>query len=506
MRVRTRATPTRRWLLLTVVAAALLLITLDNSILFTALPRLTEELGATGQEGLWIINSYPLVTAGLLLGAGTLGDRVGHKRMFLAGLAIFGAASLFAAFSPTPLLLIAARALLAVGAASMMPATLALIRVTFVDERERNIAISVWGSVAVIGSALGPILSGLLLEVFWWGSVFLINVPVVILALIAGSVLAPAGGGDPAKRWDFLSSVQVMIGLVALVVAIKEFAHLPPSPVVVVVALICSALGFTFFARRQRVLRYPLLEFAIFRNPAFVAGLIGAGLSMFAIAGMQLLTAQRFQLVAGFTPLEAGLLVAVVALGALPTALLGGAILHRTGLLPLVAGGLLLGASGALIVALSFSTGSGWMIVGLAILGAGTGATMSVASTAIVGNAPVSRAGMASSVEEVSYEFGSLTAVAVLGSVAAAVYSATIDLPVGVADRARDGLVQAVDIARGSGADGAALLASAGSAYDGAYTVVMVVVCAVLAAGAIGTAVLLRRHGPGSKSTEYNSH
>ncbi|MGW5866481.1 MFS transporter [Streptomyces sp. NPDC055239] len=485
----------RRWLLLAVVSAGLLLITLDNSILYAALPTLVEELGASSSEGLWIINAYPVVMAGLLLGSGTLGDRVGHRRMFLIGLVVFGMASLTAAFSPTPETLIAARVFLAVGAAVMMPATLALIRITFEDERERNVAIAVWGTLAIVGSALGPIISGLLLQSFWWGSVFLINVPVVIVALVATLVIAPPNDADPTKRWDLPSSLFALVALVGLVIAIKETAKTDPAPLVIVAAALAAAIGGWAFARRQRRLPYPLLDFAIFRNRAFLAGVLAAGFSMFAIAGVQLVTTQRFQLVEGFTPLRAGLLVAAVALGALPTAMVGGASLHRIGLLPLVAGGLALSTVGSVLVLLNFDTNMGLLIVGLLITGAGLGAAMSVASSAIMGNVPARRAGMASSVEEVSYEFGSLIAVAVLGSLLTAVYTATIDLPAGVPDSARDSLDAALALA---GNDHPSLVAAASDAFDSAYFCVMIVVIAVMSFGAIVTGLLLRRHGPGS--------
>ncbi|MCX5417761.1 MFS transporter [Streptomyces sp. NBC_00059] len=492
----------RRWLLLTVVSAGLLLITLDNSILYAALPTLVEDLGASSSESLWIINAYPVVMAGLLLGSGTLGDRVGHRRMFLIGLVVFGAASLAAAFSSSPEALIAARAFLAVGAAAMMPATLALIRVTFEDERERNIAIAVWGSLAIVGSGLGPIVSGILLNSFWWGSVFLINIPVVIAAIIATLVLAPPNDADPSKRWDLLSSLLALVALVGLVIAIKETAKTSPAPLVLAAAVLAAIVGGWAFARRQRRLPYPLLDFAIFRNRAFLAGVLAAGLSMFAIAGVQLVTTQRFQLVEGFTPLRAGLLVAAVALGALPTAMIGGAILHKVGLLPLVAGGLALSTAGAAVVMVSFDTSTGLLVTGLLIIGAGLGAAMSVASSAIMGNVPARRAGMASSVEEVSYEFGSLIAVALLGSLLTAVYSTTIDLPAGVPDGARDSL----DAALALGKDTPSLITAASNAFDNAYFVVMVTVTAVMAVGAIATGLLLRRHGPGSALTTIEAH
>src|SRR5690606_8520698 len=191
-----------RWLVLAIVSSALFLIVIDMTVLYTALPTLTLELAATASEKLWSGNAYPLVVAGLLPGLGTLGDRLGHKQMFLAGLSVFGLASLAAAFSPTPAMLISARVLLAVGAAMMMPATLSLIRLTFTDEKERAFAIGIWAAVASGGAALGPVVGGVLLEWFWWGSVFLINVPVVILALIFGALMLERRPGNPDSPWD----------------------------------------------------------------------------------------------------------------------------------------------------------------------------------------------------------------------------------------------------------------------------------------------------------------
>ncbi|KIQ17620.1 MFS transporter [Rhodococcus sp. MEB064] len=489
---------TRRWAVLATVAAGLLLITLDNSILYTALPTLVDELDASSSESLWIINAYPVVMAGLLLGAGTLGDRVGHRRMFVIGLCIFGAASLMAAFSPSPVLLIASRAVLAVGAAAMMPATLALIRVTFEDERERNIAIGVWGSIAVIGSALGPIVSGLLLSQFWWGSVFLINVPVVCAALVATTFLAPRNDADPSKQWDLLSSFLALVALAGLVVAIKEIVKTDNSAATATSAAAIAAVGAALFARRQARLPYPLLVFGIFRNAAFLSGVLAAGFAMFTIGGVQLVTTQRFQLVAQYSPLDAGILVAAIALGSLPTSILGGAVVHRTGLLPLISGGLAVSSVGVLTAVLTFDGSVVAFAAALVVTGMGLGAAMAVASSAIIGNVPVSRAGMASSVEEVSYEFGNLTAVALLGSLASAVFTSTVVLPDGADPEARESIDGALAVAEQNRDIGEELARAAGQAYDTAYSTVMMVVVIVLAAAAVGTGVLLRRHGPGS--------
>ncbi|HCD7493369.1 TPA: MFS transporter [Enterobacter asburiae] len=500
------ASHSNRWLLLVTVAAGLLLITLDNSVLYTALPTLTRELGATSTQGLWIINAYPLVMAGLLLGAGTLGDRIGHRTMFLAGLVLFGLASIVAAFSPTPEVLIAARAFLAVGASAMMPATLALIRVTFTVERERNVAIAIWGSISIVGAAIGPIIGGLLLEHFWWGSVFLINVPVVIVAFIGTLLVAPKVAGDLSRPWDLLSSVQALATLSALVIAIKEAASADPSPAVLSAAMLVTVAAGFLFVRRQARLPFPLLDFAIFRNPAFSSGVLAAAMMMFALGGIQLVTTQRFQLVAGYSPLEAGLLVSAAAIGSLPTALLGGALLHRIGLRYLISGGLGAGSLAVLLTAWGLGQGTGWVLAGMFLTGAGLGAAASVASTAIIGNAPVHRAGMAASIEEVSYEFGGLLAVAILGSLLSALYTLGIVLPEGAPVEARDNIATALTLAAGDTANGPALAAAASAAFDNAYLVVMYVGAALLAAGAILTGVLLRHYGPGSQSSLYPSH
>ncbi|GAA2232589.1 MFS transporter [Herbiconiux moechotypicola] len=454
----------RRWILLVVISAGLFMITIDNSVLYTALPTLTRELGANATESLWIINAYPLVMAGLLLGAGTLGDRVGHRRMFVVGLAVFGTASAIAAFAPNPEVLIAARALLAIGAAAMMPSTLALIRLAFDDQRERNVALAAWGSIAVVGAAAGPIVGGVLIEAFWWGAVFLVNVPIVIAALVCIPVVAPAVRPDRSRPWDLVSSLLALVGLTGAVFALKELAKTGPDWVVAGVAVVLAAAAFALFVRRQRRLAYPLLDLGLFRNPVLMAGVLVASASMFAVAGVELATAQRFQAVEGFSPLQAGFVVAAVALGSLPSALLGGAVLHRVGPRILITGGLSVSAVGIVLAVVLLPVGWPGVVVGLVVAGAGIGFIWGSASSVILGGAPAHRAGMASSVEEVSYELGGLIAVATLGSVATAAYG-----PSSV---------------------------GASAPTDGAYSVVLVAVAVVLVACTVVSAVLLRRARP----------
>ncbi|KQB84011.1 MFS transporter [Corynebacterium lowii] len=410
-------TPAQRWTFLAVISTGLFLIGMDNSVLFTALPQLEEQLHTTERQALWIINAYPLVLSGLLLGTGTLGDRIGHRRMFLVGLSIFVLGSLTAAFSPTAIALIAARALLGLGGATMMPATLALIRVTFRNERELSTAIGIWGSVAVVGAASGPVIGGALLEAFWWGSVFLINVPVGLIALVAALILAPPNQPNPAAHWDWLSSLLALLTVSGLVMSIKEAAHSPRQWGLLAVSLLVVVVAGACFTLRQRRLAVPLLDAAIFRNRMFSGGVLAAAGAMFAMSGLELTTTQRFQLALGYSPLHAGLVVALAAVAAMPLSILGGAYLHRLGFRTLITGGFGLISGAVLVSAVGLWADSmPIFLLGIALAGAGMGAAMSVSSTAIIGSAPRERAGMASSVEEVSYEFGSLLSVAILGS------------------------------------------------------------------------------------------
>ncbi|NLC22959.1 MAG: MFS transporter, partial [Oxalobacter sp.] len=286
-----------RWVVLGIVSSALMLVVMDMTVLYTALPSLTHDLKASASQKLWIMNAYPLVVAGLLPGLGTLGDHLGHKRMFVGGLMVFGVASLFAAFSPVPESLIAARVLLAVGAAMMMPATLSIIRVTFTDEKERAMAFGIWGAVASGGAAFGPVVGGVLLEYFWWGSVFLINVPVVVAALVTGVLLLPEGKKQKGRTWDLVGSVQVMVGLVGLAYAVKEIARRDSSWVIALVAAITGVIGMVVFVRRQTRSRVPLIDFSLFRNRPFSMGVIVALVMSVAMVGVELVFSQRLQLV-----------------------------------------------------------------------------------------------------------------------------------------------------------------------------------------------------------------
>nr|BFF20198.1 hypothetical protein GCM10025730_37190 [Promicromonospora thailandica] len=327
------------------------------------------------------------------------------------------------------------------------------------------------------------------------------NVPVVVVAAVVGVAVAPADDPHPDVRWDFISSVEALVTLVGLTVLIKEVARTERDGTVLLAAALTTVVAWWVFVRRQRRLPFPLLDLSIFRNAAFASGVLAATIAMFAMGGLQLATTQRFQLVTGFSPLESGLLVAAVAAGSLPSSLLGGMFLHVVGLRVLIGGGLGVGAIGVGWTLVGVEHGLFWLLGGLLVTGLGLGAAMSVASTAIIGNAPARRAGMASSVEEVSYEFGSLAAVALLGSLLTTVYTLTVRLPEGAPPEAARSMTDALT-AEGTGPE---VLDAAFQAFGNSYEVVMIVCAGVLAVGSVLTTVLLRRYGPGSESSAYGS-
>ncbi|MFB5269357.1 MFS transporter [Paenibacillus enshidis] len=467
----------KRWITLVVVSSALMLIVMDATILYTALPSLTHDLGASASEKLWILNGYSLVMAGLLPAMGTLGDRLGHRRMFSLGLIVFSAASLLAAFATTPAVLIVGRVLLAVGASMMMPATLSIIRVTFTDPRELGLAIGIWGSISSGGAGLGPIIGGLLVEHFWWGAAFLINVPISIAALVLTLVYVPKHAGNQETKWDLMGSFQILIAMVALIYAIKEFARREGSLTFAAIGAVIGVVALIIFIQRQLRSSNPLLDLSLFKISPFTTGFITALVGLFGQLGIQYIVTQRLQLVEGLNPLQAGLITLSIPVAALVAGPLAGKIMHRYDVIRFKSFTLLVAALGTLIYLFQFNSGIAGQILGLALLGAGLGAGMTAASHSIMSYAPPEKAGMAASIEEVAYELGGASGIAIIGSMSGLVYTLTMKIPAGlqVPANVKDSLDEALMVAEGLPGQAAEALKAAGrAAFDESFFAILV--------------------------------
>lgn len=487
-----------RWIVLAVVSSALFMISIDMTVLHTALPRVAHDLDATNSQKLWMINAYSLVMAGLLPGFGTLGDRIGHRRVFIRGLVVFGAASLAAAFAPSASLLIAARSLLAVGAAMMMPATISLLRLTFQEDSERAVAIGIWGSIASGAAAIGPLIGGALLGWFWWGSVFLINVPVVLIALMLARRYVPDYPGDPERHWDLWACALATVALIGLIHALKEAMKPDADPVPALAAAAIGALFGWLFHRRQQKLPAPLIDFSLFRGRRFAAGTVAALIASFALMGVEFVFSQQLQLSRGYSPLRAGLFLLPVAIGAIVAGPIAGSVLMRVGMERMLAATMAATALGLCLLAISAGAPFLWQAAVLAMLGLGAGGAMSAASTAIMIGAPENRAGMAGSVESVAYELGGTLGVAILGSLVAAIYTFTLAAPgqIPPGSLVRASIDQALLAAESMPAEAAAYLVDAArTAFDAGATVAYGLAAGLVAAFAAGIAFMARRHG-----------
>ncbi|MBB6349528.1 MFS transporter [Nonomuraea muscovyensis] len=488
-----------RWAILLVLCLSLLLITVDATVLHIAVPALTAALEPSAVQLLWIIDVYSLVVAPLLIMFGTLGDRYGRKRLVLAGFVLFGVASAAAAFSPTPLALILSRALLGVGGAMIMPATLSLIRQVFTDRRERAIALGVWSAVAAAGAAVGPMIGGVLVGL-WWGAVFLVNVPILLVLLPAAVRLLPESRGRADHAWDGLSAVLSVLGILALAFGLKEAGSGSLMPVGAALAIFAGGVALlVWFVRRQSRLATPLLEVGLFRDRGFTTGVAGVLLGVFALVGLQLMLAQYLQLVLGDSPVRAAVRMLPLVLSAIAGGLAAAHILPRLGLRGTMSGGLGL-------VALALTPTLGWGVEGhpvmLAIcfvgIGFGVQVALLAASDTIMSACPESHAGGAAAIEETAYELGAGLGVAVLGTITAIVYAPGLRPVPGVPevgmDQARQSLAGAAHVASEmGGSTGDALLSAARWAFVNALHTTVVVSVVLLSLTAVAVAVLLRR-------------
>ncbi len=448
--------PRRRWAALAVLSASLLVVVMDMTILNVALPAIAADLAPSATEQLWIVDAYSLLLAGLLIPMSALADRVGRKRMLLAGFGVFGAASLLVLLADAPLAVIAVRALLGVGGAMIMPTTLSSIRVIFPDPAERAKALGVWAATSSSGIAVGPIVGGFLLEHFSWQAAFLVNVPVMVAAVVAGILLLPESRDPAPGRWDVLGTALSIVGMVSLVWSIKRFAEHGVGDPAPWLALVAAVALLTWFVRRCLRRPDPLLDVRLFRRLPFTGGAVAALVAMFAMGAALLLLAQWLQLVEGHSPLAAGVRLLPLAVGAVVASPLAPVLAGRIGARTVLAGGLAVAGVGFLLLRLAGDDlGYPVVAVALALLGAGAG-SLTIASAIIMAGTPPEKAGNAAAVEEVSYDLGTVLGVAILGSVAAALYRSGLeDAASGVApelvDEAGESLGAALEIAAGTG-------------------------------------------------------
>ncbi len=488
----------RAWLGLAMLALPALLVSMDLTVLHLAVPSLSADLAPSSSQLLWIVDIYGFMIAGFLITMGTLGDRIGRRRLLLIGAAAFGIASVLAAFSTSPEMLIAARALLGIAGATLAPSTLALIRNMFHDPAQRTVAISAWFTSFLAGAALGPVVGGALLEFFWWGSAFLIGVPVMVLLLVVGPVLLPEYRDPQAGRVDLPSAGMALAAVLAVIYGLKQVAAdgLTVLPVAVVVAGLVIGV---VFVRRQRILATPLVDLGLFRSRAFSVSLGALTISSVVMGGVGYLVAQYLQLVTGLSPLTAGLWM-LVPLGVGIVSMVAAPLLVRR-VRPgyVIAAGLGLAAVGFAVVSqVGDASTSAVVIIGLSIVFAGLMPVAALGADVVLGAAPPERAGAASAISETSQELGLALGIALLGSIATAVYRGQLagtvpaDVPGTAAEAARDTLGGATGVADQLPV---AVLDAAADAFTNGMQAAAAVSAAALAGVALAAAIALGRVG-----------
>ncbi|WP_369826757.1 MFS transporter [Cryobacterium sp. Y11] len=488
----------RRWWALAVLMLPVLLVSIDNTVLNFALPAISEATRPSGVQLLWMVDIYPLVLAGLLVAMGSLGDRIGRRRLLLIGSAGFGVVSVAAAFSPSIDWLIAARAVLGFFGAMLMPSTLSLLRSTFVHRDQRRLAIAIWATGFAAGSALGPVVGGILLEHFAWGSVFLLAVPLLLPLLVLAPLLVTESRDPKPGRIDFLSIVLSLATMLPIVYGIKTIAQNGPSALTVAPVVLGLALG-ALFVRRQLRLPSPMLDMSLFRRGSF-SGAVGINLlSVTALVGCLFFISQHLQLVLGLSPMVAGLVLVPGLVAMIVAGLVIVPIARRVRPSRVVPIALLFSAVGfASIAVRGGEIDAAWIGVAFVLLGVGIGAAETVSNELIVATAPADKAGAASAVSETAYELGAVLGTAILGTILTASYRAAVLLP--------DGLTAAERLAAGETLGGAVavsgqlpadtarqLLDSARHAFDSGVGLSAWIGVALVLGAAIVAVISLRR-------------
>lgn len=429
-----RRAGSREWLGLAVLALPTLLLSVDATVLYLALPHLAADLAPSATQTLWIIDIYGFMIAGFLVTMGNLGDRIGRRRLLLIGALAFGAASVLAAYSSDPAMLIAARAALGIAGATLMPSTLALISAMFRDPAQRGVAIAVWAACFSAGVAAGPLLGGALLELFWWGSVFLLAVPVMVLLLVAGPLLLPEARDTESGPIDLVSVVLSLVAILPIIYGLKSIAADGPGVVAVTAIIVGLAFG-VVFAQRQRKLDDPLVDLSLFGRRDFTGALLALLVGLAVCGAVYLFVTQYLQLVTAYSPLVAGLWLLPSAAAMIVSSMVAPKLTGRVPAGTLVGLSLAVSAVGYLLLVFAGPQGGLPIVVaGMVLVYLGIGPMMALGTDLVVGAAPEERAGSAAAMSETSMELGLALGVAVLGSVGTAVYRSTVDddLPAGL--------------------------------------------------------------------------
>ncbi len=490
----------KRWWGLIVLSLALVLIGLDNTILNVALPTLVREIDATNSQLQWIVDSYVLVFAGLLLTAGSLGDRFGRKGALNAGLLIFLGGAVYASTTSDAGHLIAARAVMGIGGAFIMPATLSILTNMF-PPHERGRAIGIWAGVAGIGIPLGPLVGGWLLEHFAWGSIFLINVPIVLVALVAGWVLLPTSRDPQAPRVDIPGAVLSMAGLGVLIYGLIEAPLKGWGSAETLTALGAAAVILGVFAWWESRAREPMLNLRFFRNPRFSAANAAITLTFFALFGSMFSTTQYLQFVLGYSALEAGIRLLPMALGMMIGAPASARLVERVGSKVVVATGLTT-VTLALLLLTRLTPDSTYLefLVPLLVMATGMGFTMAPATEAIMGAIPRAKSGVGSAMNDTTRQVGGALGVAAIGSLMSSTYRSHVEsgltsLSPDLVERAKDSVGAALAIAAQAGPDGAQIAERARVAFTDAMATGFVAAAIVSAIGVALVVAFLPAHG-----------
>jgi MFS transporter, DHA2 family, multidrug resistance protein len=419
----------REWIGLAVIALPCLLYAMDLTVLTLAVPSLTADLRPSATELLWIVDIYGFLVAGFLITMGTLGDRIGRRRLLLTGAVAFGAASVLAAFATTPAMLIASRALLGIAGATLAPSTLSLIRSMFHDDGQRTVAIGIWVTSFSTGAAIGPLVGGVMLEHFWWGSVFLLAVPVMLLLLVVGPRLLPEYRDPRPGRLDLPSAALSLVAVLAVIYGVKSVATDGVALTGVAPILAGLAVG-AAFVDRQRRLAQPMIDLGLFHRRVFRFALGANTLAFAVVFGIDVLVAQYLQLVLGFSPLEAGLWSVPAAAAFVVGSQLTPPLAARLRPAPVMLGGLVFSLLGAALLTQAAASGGPATVVGGAvILSLGLAPLFTLAADIAVSSAPPERAGAASGISETSSELGGALGIALLGTIGTAVYRADVSGP-----------------------------------------------------------------------------